>query len=121
MDWSALNSAVVIAALTGISFLAYQHPRAFKLLAPALGLLITIASVGIVVFDSGLAEGARLVADKLAVEERAMAVLPVSAAYRASGPYLVAGMLLTVYLLLLTFLPALLKYDRHNGAAGSHK
>ena len=121
MDWKSFTPAAALAILTGLTIVAYRHPKSFQRIGFALIGLLTIASLGVVTYALGTSAGFATVADYIADDKRAAADAAFLKAYKATGPYLFAGLGLTAYLSLLVFLPFMLRHDQRENAKGDKK
>ena len=112
MDADKLFPALVLAALSGISWLAYRHPIAYgRLYWPITG-TIWLVFMACLVWDAGTSHGAFAIMPLVPLEKHAEASATREALQIVGLNVLLGYVALSAYLIFLNFLPHLLRENK---------
>lgn len=116
MDEKVLAS-IVLAALGGLTFLAYKHPEAYEKLFWPLVILLNAALFGAIVWDAGLGAGYRIVREYVNQGSLNEASQMIEANKVLGWRVFVWFIGIALYLVFLSVLPLLIEKKKPDGNA----
>jgi glucan phosphoethanolaminetransferase (alkaline phosphatase superfamily) len=101
---------LVVVALTGISYIAYKFPNAYRIIFIVLGVIYLLMDVGALAWNEGIESAVQALIGSLKSDKMEEAVT-LARSYKVSTWTFLSGLILVLYLAVLQFLPWLLRQD----------